>query len=409
MPAEAPSRIRDRRPHLRVLGPDDRPGRREVRRQRRAARPAAAAAGRRDRSVGLLLLTTGLLVATGLVMVLSASSVSSFEANGSSFTFFNRQLVYAIIGSAAMLLTSRMQLRAWQRLAFPLTIVSGLLLAAVLAFGTEAGGSARWLAIGPITIQPSELAKLAVTALTATVLARKWKFLRDPVQVALPLLPIVGAVCVLVVIQPDLGTMLVLSSTVFLMVFLAGVRLRHLAVSGGVGVALGFLLIAAEDYRWARFMSFLDPMADPSGKGYHVIQSFVAFASGGWFGVGLGASRQKWDYVPNAHTDFIFSIIGEELGLLGGIALLVLFGVFLLGGARIALQARDRFGRLLASGIVAWLGLQALINLGAVTGLLPITGVPLPFVSFGGSALVVSLAAVGILVRIGRDTGRARS
>jgi cell division protein FtsW len=388
-----------------VLGPDDRPTRRDRRDARRRRRAADAG---RDHSVGILIVSTALLVGTGLVMVFSASSVISVKETGSSFTFVNRQLLYVLLASAAMLLTSRMRVAAWQRLSFPLTVLTGIFLLAVLAFGTRSGGSSRWLAVGPITVQPSEIAKLAAVTLAATVLTRKWRLLRDPVQATLPLVPIIGVMCALVLVQPDLGTTLVIAATVFMMLFLAGVRMKHLTVAGATGFVLGFVLIASEAYRWSRFTSFLDPMADPAGKGYHVIQSFVAFASGGWFGVGLGASRQKWDYVPNAHTDFIFSIIGEELGFLGALALLALFGAFLFAGVRIALRSRDRFSRLLASGIVAWLGFQALVNLGAVTGVLPITGVPLPFVSFGGSALVVTLAAVGILIRIGRDSARAR-
>jgi cell division protein FtsW len=190
--------------------------------------------------------------------------------------------------------------------------------------------------------------------------------------------------------------------------FAAGARLKHLAV-GAAGLAtLGLGLIFVEGYRWARFLSFLDPWQDPQGIGYQNIQSAVALGSGGLFGLGLGAGRQKFGFLPNAHTDFIYSIIGEELGLIGALLVLVLFGLLVYAGVRIALHARDSFGRLLACGITGWFAVQALTNLGAVTGLLPITGVPLPFVSFGGSALVVSLFAVGILISISRSAGRRR-
>jgi cell division protein FtsW len=386
-----------------LLGPQDRPSRREVRRQRRAAE------GRRDHSVGVLMIATAFLVAAGLIMVLSASSVSAFEETGSSFTFFKRQLIYAVLGSLAMLVTSRMRLQAWQRLALPFTAVSAVFLVLVLlpGVGTIAGGSARWIAIGGFTVQPSEMTKLAVVALTATVLARKWKLLNDPVQVALPLLPIVAVVCGLVLLQPDLGTTIVLAATVFLMLFAAGVRLRHLAVAGGMSLVLGSVLIMSSEYRRVRFLAFLHPFEDSLNKGFQIVQSLIGLASGSWLGVGLGASRQKWSYVPNAHTDFIFSIIGEELGFLGNLLLLLAFGAFLFAGVRIAIRAKDRFARLFAAGIVAWLGFQTLLNLGAVTGVLPITGVPLPFVSFGGSSLVICLAAVGVLVHIGREGARA--
>ena len=189
----------------------------------------------------------------------------------------------------------------------------------------------------------------------------------------------------------------------FVLLFVAGARLKHLIFGGLLGGGLGLTLMYVEGYRWARLTSFLDPWADPQGSGYQVIQSIIGITSGGPFGLGLGASRQKWLFVPNGHTDFIYAIIGEEFGLAGMIVILMLFGVLVFAGIRVALRAPDAFGRLLAAGITGWLGLQALVNLGAVTGVLPITGVPLPFVSFGGSSLVISLVAVGVLVSIARD------
>ena len=355
----------------------------------------------------MLLGSTAALVSFGLVMVLSASSVEAYELYGSSFMFFLRQAAYAVVGAGALVLASRMRYAAWQRLCVPLLLVSIVLLVLVLTgVGTVAGGSARWLTLGPITIQPSELTKLAVVAFAATLLARRWHRLDDVRQLLLPLGPVVVVVCGLILLQPDMGTAMIVVATVFVLVFAAGARMRHLVVgAGGLGV-LGFGLMYVEGYRWARFISFVDPWADPQGSGYQTIQSLIALTSGGLFGVGLGASRQKWDYVPNAHTDFIFAIIGEELGLVGATVVLVLFGLLVLAGVRIAVRAPDAFGRLLAAGITAWFGIQAITNLGAVTGLLPITGVPLPFVSFGGSALVISLAAVGILVSIGRGDRR---
>jgi cell division protein FtsW len=195
--------------------------------------------------------------------------------------------------------------------------------------------------------------------------------------------------------------------TMFALAFAAGVRLRYLTLASVVGALIGAGLIMSADYRRVRFLAFLHPWADVKNTGYQLAQSLYALGSGGWFGVGLGASRQKWQYVPNAHTDFIFSILGEELGLLGEIVVLVAFGALIFAGIRIAANAKDVFGRLLAAGIVSWFGLQTLINLGAVTGLLPVTGVPLPFLSYGGSSLVVSLAAVGVLVSIARAPVRS--
>jgi cell division protein FtsW len=380
-------------------------------------RSASEVGGRRN--LTMLMGATAFLTAGGLIMVLSASSVSAYAQYGSSFLFFQRQAAYAVVGTVALVVTSRMRYDAWQRLAVPFLGLTVVLLALVLhpTAGIAAYGSSRWISLGPVTIQPSELAKLALVVFVATVLARKWSRMDEPTHFALPLLPVTVLVCGMVIVQPDLGTAVILAGSVFLLLFAAGVRLRYLGAAGIVGGAIGFALIMGEGYRRARFLSFLHPWADAKNTGYQLIQSLIALGSGGWFGVGLGTSRQKWMYVPNAHTDFIFSILGEELGLVGEIVVLLAFGVLIYAGIRIAARAPDVFGWLLASGIVSWFGLQIVVNLGAVTGLLPITGVPLPMLSYGGSSLVVSLAAVGILVNIAKagtpasltgDTARAR-
>jgi cell division protein FtsW len=389
-------RAAPRRSHLRVVAPDE--------------RPSPGQAGQADRTVALLLVSAGALVILGLVMVLSASSVRAYEEFGSSFLFFVRQLVYAAVGLAAFLVAARMRHTAWQRLCVPLLLVSVTLLVLVLVpgLGTVAGGSARWLRFGAVTVQPSEMAKVAVITFAATLLARRFRRIHDLRQLLLPLVPVVGLVCVLILLQPDMGTAVVVVATLFVLLFVAGARVKHLLVGAGAVGVIGFGLMYVEGYRWARFVSFIDPWADPQGTGYQTIQSLIALTSGGPFGVGLGASRQKWDYVPNAHTDFIFAIIGEELGLVGALAVVILFGLLVYAGVRIAVRAPDAFGRLLAAGIVGWFGFQAVINLGAVTGLLPITGVPLPFVSYGGSALVMSMAAVGMLVSVARSSRRRR-
>ncbi|HEX6262050.1 MAG TPA: putative lipid II flippase FtsW [Actinomycetota bacterium] len=388
---------RKRRPHhLRLVEPGERAPR------------SPSRAERNDRHVTMLVVSTAALTLLGLIMVLSASSVEAYARFRSSFLFFNRQVVYAVVGSLAMAVTMRMHHRAWERLAGPMLLVSIVLLAMVLlpGFGTVAGGSARWIELGPVTIQPSEFAKLSVISFGAALLSRRWRRIQDLRQMAVPLLPVVGVVCGLILLQPDLGTAVIIVTAVFVLLVAAGARMRHLIVGALATSTVGLGLIYVEGYRWSRFLSFLNPWADPQGSGYQVIQSLIAITSGGVFGVGLGASRQKWQYVPNAHTDFIYSIIGEELGLVGMLVVLGLFVVLVYAGIRVAIAAPDAFSRLLAAGIVGWIGGQALINLGAVTGLLPITGVPLPFVSFGGSSLVVSLAAVGILASIARR-GRA--
>jgi len=340
----------------------------------------------------------------GLVMVLSASSVSAFAQYGSSFLFFKKQLVYAVFGALVAVGTARMKYETWRKAWVPLLGVSVILLILVLhsATGTVVGGSARWIALGPISLQPSELAKFAVVAGVAQILSRNMRYLHDPIVWLTPIAVLVGGVCVLILLQPDMGTAMLIAVTVFLMLFVAGVRMRLLALSAVLAGGAGMALIMSAGYRRTRFLAFLHPWEDPKNTGYQIVQSLIALGSGRLVGVGRGSSRQKWMYVPNAHTDFIFSILGEELGFLGELLVLALFGALIYAGIRIALKAPDPFGRLLAAGITIWLGLQALVNLGAVTGVLPITGVPLPFLSFGGSSLVVSLGAVGVLWSIGR-------
>ena len=385
--------------HLRVVREGE-----GLARPARGTSPAERRGDASDRSIPLLLAATGGLTVAGLVMVLSASSISAFEEYGSSFLFFQRQAAYAVVGAAALWLTMRMRYTVWQRLCLPLLMLTMVLLVLVLVpgIGTVAGGSARWIQIGPVTVQPSEAAKLAMIAFAAAVLARRWRTVGDLRRLAVPLVPVTAVVCGLILLQPDMGTATIVVGSVGVLAFVAGARMKHLALGALSLATVGFGLMYVEGYRWARFTSFLDPWADPQGTGYQTIQSLVGLTTGGPFGVGLGAGRQKWSTLPNAHTDFIFAIIGEELGLIGAFVVLLLFGVVVYAGVRIAMRAPDAFGLLLAAGITGWLGIQALVNLGAVTGLLPITGVPLPFVSFGGSSLVVSLSAVGILVAIGR-------
>jgi cell division protein FtsW len=356
--------------------------------------------------VHLLVGSTVFLAIAGLIMVLSASSVYACQRLGSCFYYFQKQAAYAAVGGVALVVASRMRYQAWRRLALPLLIVTVGLLIVVLhpAAGVEAYGASRWIGLGPVTIQPSEIAKLALVATAAGILSRKIGRLSGAREIILPLAPLVAPVCALVFIQPDLGTTVVLGGSIFVLLFVAGARLRHLFVGMLALAAAGLLLL--RDYQWDRITAFLDPQANRMSEGWQLYQSLIALGSGGWFGVGLGASRQKWMYVPNAHTDFVFSILGEELGLVGEISVLIGFGALLLAGVRIAAGAPDSFGRLLSGGIVGWFGIQVVVNLGAVTGLLPITGVPLPFLSYGGSSLVVSFAAVGILVNVARASAR---
>ena len=345
------------------------------------------------------------LTVIGLVMVLSAGSISALEGYGTSFWYFQRQSIYAVVGVIGLVVAARMKYSIWKKLALPLLL--GVIPLLLLTFHSSAGsslyGASRWIDLGPVTLQPSEFAKVALIVFTAAVLSLKGSKLRSPRELALPLAPAVLAVAGVVIMQRDLGTTMILCGTVFLMLFAAGVSGKHLTVIGAGGAMATAALIFGESYRRSRFLdSFIHPWTDPKGAGYQLVQGLIALGSGGWFGEGLGASRQRWNYLPHAHSDFIFAIIGEELGLLGALSVLTLFAVLLYAGIRIAVRAPDSFGRLLAVGITSWIGLQTIVNLGAVTGLLPITGVPLPFVSFGGTALVVALTGIGILASIGR-------
>jgi cell division protein FtsW len=262
------------------------------------------------------------------------------------------------------------------------------------------GGSSRWLGFGSFRLQPSELVKLALVVYLADVLARRLDRDGDASGVLKPVVGIFTVVGALVLKQPDMGTALVIAAVVFGLLFAAGIRGATMAKLGGVAVAAAFVIGMAEPYRKARLLSFMHPWADPTSTGYQVVQSLVGLGSGGLAGVGLGASRAKWGFLPNAHTDFIFSIIGEELGLIGSVLVVGLFVAFAMMGLRAARRAPDRFGGLLAVGVTVWLTAQAILNIGAVIGMLPVTGVPLPLVSFGGSSLVINMAAIGILLNI---------
>jgi cell division protein FtsW len=356
---------------------------------------------------GLLMTTTGVLVLVGLVMVLSASLWSS---EISPFLYFNKQVLWAVVGIGAFFFFARFDYRRLKGLGYwllPLVIFL-LLLVLVPGLGTNVGGSSRWFRLGPLSFQPSEAAKLALILFAADVFSRKRETrFEDFAHAAIPMIPVLAVLTGLVMLQPDLGTTSLLGFIGIGMLFVAGARLRHLLPFAlvGTGLALGAALF--EPYRRARILAFLNPWADPLNSGYHTIQSLIALGSGGWFGVGLGASRQKWTYVPNAHTDFIFAIIGEELGLLGTLMIVGLFAFLAYLGITTARRAADRFGMLLAAGITMWITLQALVNMGAVTAALPVTGVPLPLVSFGGTSLVICLTAMGILTNIARQGRRA--
>ena len=379
-----------------------------------APKTETSVATARDSGWIVLAAVVAVLSVVGLMMVLSASSVEAFRSYGGSWVFFLRQLVWLALGALALLVTASVDYRRWRRVVVPLVMTAFVLLVAVLipGLGVTVGGSTRWLAFGPVRVQPSELAKLALLLFSADLMARRaeagWVY--DARTTLRPLLLTGGILAGLVLCQPDMGTAMLLVLIVGTALFVGGIPLRQMSALTLVTSVGALLLGLGAGYRRARMFSFLRPFEDFSNAGYQLSQSLVAFGTGSVAGVGLGASRAKWGFLPNAHTDFIFAIIGEELGLLGSLFVVALFGVFTVVGVRTALRAPDRFGTVVAAGVTAWVGGQAFVNMGAVTGMLPVTGVPLPFVSFGGSALVVTMGAVGILLNIARqprpETGR---
>ena len=382
-------------------------------RARNASTTGATRATTRSSTAILLVAVVAVLNVIGAVMVLSASSVSSLTDYGSPWFFFLRQLLWTAVGLGAFVFAIRFDYHNWQRLVRPLLIVSLILLVAVLlpGVGIYVSGARRWMGYGMFRIQPSEIAKLALLVYTADIVSRRGKELYDWRRVLRPVVLMLILFAALVMKEPDLGTTLVMAFLVIAVLVAGGVRAKHLFVVGGTGVALVTALAWLEPYRRERMLTFLHPFADSSNSGYQIAQSLIALGSGGLTGVGLGASRAKWNFLPNAHTDFIFAIIGEELGLIGAFVVMALFVVFGILGTRAALQAPDRFGTLLAAGTTMWVVAQAVINIGAVVGVLPVTGIPLPFVSFGGSALVTTMLASGILVNVasrGRTPSRAR-
>jgi cell division protein FtsW len=344
------------------------------------------------------------LLGFGIVMVYSASAVSAYVNYNDSYYFLKRQIIWAVLGILAMLLTMNIDYHAWRNLAKPIMLVTLLLLVLVLVpgLGKVVNGARRWLGFGSLYLQPSEIAKLCMVLFTANRLALTQDKIGSFMKGVAPQLAILLVVFGLILKEPDLGTALVIGGTVFILLFAAGAKLAHLGSLGAVGV-LGIVgLIIAEPYRLKRLLAFSDPWADPLNSGYHIIQSLYAIGSGGLFGVGLGRSREKFLYLPEPHTDFIFAILGEELGFIGTATVLILFFLFAWRGFKIAISAPDVYGSLLAAGITSMIILQALMNIAVVTASMPVTGIPLPFLSFGGSALIFTMAGVGILLNVSR-------
>ncbi|MDL4771009.1 MULTISPECIES: putative lipid II flippase FtsW [Thermomonosporaceae] len=374
-----------------------------------------AAIGLLDRPLTSYYLVLGcsvMLLALGLTMVLSASSVKQLQATGSAYALFQKQAMWMAIGLPGMWLASRLPVKTFRALAYPLLLLSVVVLALVLVpgLGRSAGGATRWISLGPLQIQPSEPAKLALVLWGADLLARKERLgqLTEWRPLLVPLLPGASLLVLLVMLGNDLGTTLVLLTIFLALLWVVGAPGRLFIGIVGLVCLLVSILIVAKPYRLERLTGFLDPTGNQLTTNYQGTQGLFAVASGGWFGTGLGEGRAKWDFLPHADTDFIFAIVGEEFGLVGTLVVLGLFGLLAYAGLRIARRVKDPFTRLAATGATAWVVVQAIVNIGAVIGVLPITGIPLPLVSYGGSALIPTLIALGMMLAFAKREPGAR-
>ncbi len=375
----------------------------------RRARPAGSSSARQSQARALVnrtplaylvMIPSASLLLLGLVMVFSADSVVSSSLHLSGYGTFLDQLAWAGFGVLLLIFFAKLDYHKVGKLSWCGVIVSFVLLVLVMVIGHEAYGAKRWIVVGPLNLQPTEIAKFAMVVFSAYILSVKHDKLKRFGHLFFPVLLFTMIAAGLMLAQPDLGSALVLCFTIMIVLLVARTRPAHLLAVGAAGAAAAMFFALVAPYRRARLFSFINPWKSPKGAGYQVIQSYIALGSGNLKGLGLGMSRQKFLYLPNAHTDFIFSIIGEELGMAGTITVVCLVAMLAYGGMRIARSAPDELGRLLAVGITSMIVIQALVNMGGVTGLLPITGVPLPLVSSGGSSLCVCLACIGILMNI---------
>ena len=352
-----------------------------------------------------LLAVTLILLSTGVVMVYSASAIVAADRFRDPYFFLKKQIFWAALGCGALWLALRTDYRRLEKIVPVLLAVTAVLLVLVLVpgLGVSVNGSRRWLRLGPLSFQPAELAKLALVVYLAAFLARKRDQLGDFRRGVFPPLIVGGGFAGLVLLQPDLGNSLTLLVLTLGLLFLAGASTKWLLAVVVPVVPLGILAVLMAPYRMRRVFAFLDPWQDPRGSGFQIIQSWLALGSGGLVGRGMGESKQKLFYLPEAHTDFIFAIIGEELGFVGAAVIVALFAALVWRGLRIGLRAADPFGAYLALGITVLVATQTLVNLGVVTGMLPTKGLPLPFLSFGGSALLVTMVATGVLLNISQD------
>ena len=354
----------------------------------------------------LIMASVGALVVLGCIAVYSSSFALGILEFGDANYFVFRQVFFGAVGAMGMFMLMKSDYRQLRVISPLIMLVAMLGLVAVLVpgIGAEKNGASRWISLGgPIPpLQPSEFAKLALIIYVSAWLAGRGETVKTFWNGFFPTVVLVGTVAGLVMLEPDLGTTIVIVLTTMTLVFVAGASLRHIVSFAALGSGVATLLILSGEYRADRIFAFINPNADPSGKGFQTLQLLIALGSGGISGLGLGASRQKFFYVPGAHTDGIFAIIGEELGFIGCALVIILFAILLIRGFRVVTRARDEFGSLLAVGVISWIGYQTLINIGGITRSLPLTGIPLPFLSYGGSALLSMLAGIGILLSVSR-------
>lgn len=349
-----------------------------------------------------LLFVVLLLVSIGILMVYSSSFYYAMDKWNNKMYFFEKELMWAVIGLVGMLIASRVNYRIYGRISVVLMIVSLILLVYVLATGKVIGGAQRWISIGPITIMPGEIAKFAAVVFMAQSLSKNYKKLNKLAEGLLPYLVLIGIYFALILKQPNFSTAVTLSAVMFVMLFIAGLPLIYVFMLGMGGFGGGVYFMLSASYRLKRFTTFLDPFADPTSNGWQIVQSLYALGSGGLFGVGIGKSTQNKLYLPEPQNDFIFATIGEEFGFIGTVLIISLFIVLIWRGIKIAINAPDRFGCFLAGGITATIAIQTMINIAVATSSVPTTGVPLPFISFGGNSLALLMGQIGILLNISR-------
>lgn len=347
--------------------------------------------------------TTMILVFIGIIMVFSASFVQSSFKHHDAYYFLKRNIICAILGFISMITISKIDYRFWKKNTKPICIIAVILLLLVLTpLGIKLNGARRWLGVGSLTVQPAEIAKFATIMITAKLIEKKYDDIKSLTKGVLPLIIIPALFFILIMLQPNMSTAGTIILVTFVMIFVAGMDMKFVGVMFGSGVALFLALALTSEYRLKRILSFLDPFQDPLGNGYQVIQGLYALGSGGLFGMGLGKSQQKWFYIPEPQNDFIFAIIGEELGLVGCIVVIILFVILVYRCIRIALKCSNIFACMVVIGIGAQIGIQAALNIAVSTSSMPVTGVALPFISYGGTSLTIFMSAIGIVLNISK-------